>query len=118
MPIKPNIPRDTTGIHEEIINGTLTANAIQKLIKEPEIYLIHDPSDIRKPYSKKSENLGKVRDLNNNIINGYSSHNVVAITPSSKEVHLLSHETYSNKDVRFLKADIVRKIKQNKLPED
>lgn len=105
-------------LDEEIINGTLTANAIQKLKKEPEIYLIHDPSDIRKPYSKKSENLGKVRDLNNNIINGYSSHNVVAITPSAKEVHLLSHEAYSNKDVRFLKADIVRKIKQNKLPED
>jgi hypothetical protein len=108
----------TSDLDEEIINDTLTASAIQKLRNEPEIYVIHDPSDIRKPYSKKSENLGEVRDLNNNIINGYSSYNMVAITPHSKEIHLLSHDVYSNKDARFLKAEIVRKIQQNKLPED
>lgn len=101
-------------LDEDLINDTLTADAITKLSKETDIYLIHDPCDIRKPYSRKTENLGKVRDLKNNIINGYSSHNIVAITPHSKVVHLLSHESYSNKDSRFLRAELVSKIEADK----
>ena len=66
-------------LDDELINDTLTANAINALSNEAAIYLIHDPSDIRKPYSTKAENLGKVRDLQNNIINGYSTHNIIAM---------------------------------------
>jgi hypothetical protein len=80
--------------------------------------LIHDPSDIRKPHSIKAEKLGKVRDLKGNIINGYSTHNIIAITPNSKTVHLISHESYSNKDPKFLKAELVHKIKSKKLEEN
>ena len=57
-----------TELDEELVNDTLTAEAIQSLSNEANIYLIHDPSDIRKPYSTKAEKLGKVRDLKNNII--------------------------------------------------
>ena len=105
-------------LDDELINDTLTANAINALSNEAAIYLIHDPSDIRKPYSTKAENLGKVRDLQNNIINGYSTHNIIAITPNSKNVHLISHESYSNKDPKFLQAELVRKIKAGKLGEE
>lgn len=105
-------------LDDELINDTLTADAINALSNEAAIYLIHDPSDIRKPYSTKAENLGKVRDLQNNIINGYSTHNIIAITPNSKNVHLISHESYSNKDPKFLKAELVRKIKAGKLGEE
>jgi hypothetical protein len=76
--------------------------------------LLHDPSDIRKPHSKKTENLGKVLDLNHRVINGYSSYNVIAVTPYDKEVHLLSHELYSNKSASFLKAEYVKKLAENK----
>ena len=57
-------------LDDELINDTLMAEAIQSLSSEANLYLIHDPSDIRKPYSTKAEKLGKVRDLKNNIING------------------------------------------------
>ena len=36
---------------------------------------------------KKTENLGKVRDLSGNVINGYSIHNAIAIVPNDKTVH-------------------------------
>ena len=77
-----------TELDDELVNDALTAEAIRCLSNEANIYLIHDPSDIRKPYSTKAENLGEVRDLKNNIINGYSTYNIIAITPNSKSVHL------------------------------
>ena len=107
-----------TELDEELVNDALTAEAIQSLAQEANIYLIHDPSDIRKPYSTKAEKLGKVRDLKNNIINGYSSYNIIAITTNSKSVHLISHESYSTKDPKFLKADLVHKVESDKLKED
>lgn len=105
-------------LDDELINDTLASEAIKQLSNEDDIYLIHDPSDIRKPYSKKAEILGKVRDLKGNIINGYSTHNIIAITLNSKSVHLISHESYSNKDPKFLKAELVHKIETEKLNED
>jgi len=105
-------------LDDELINDTLMAEAIQSLSSEANLYLIHDPSDIRKPYSTKAEKLGKVRDLKNNIINGYNTHNIIAITPNSKSVHLISHESYSNKDPKFLKSELVHKVELNKLKED
>jgi hypothetical protein len=107
-----------TELDDELVNDALTAEAIRCLSNESSIYLIHDPSDIRKPYSTKAENLGKVRDLKNNIINGYSTYNIIAITPNSKRVHLISHESYSNKDPKFLKAELVHKVESDKLKED
>jgi hypothetical protein len=105
-------------LDDELINDALIAEAIRSLSKEANLYLIHDPSDIRKPYSTKAEKLGKVRDLKNNIINGYSTHNIIAITPNSKSVHLISHESYSNKDPKFLKAELVYKVELDNLNED
>ena len=58
-------------LDDELINDALIAEAIESVSNEANLYLIHDPSDIRKPYSTKAEKLGKVRDLKNNIINGY-----------------------------------------------
>lgn len=107
-----------TELDDELVNEALTEEAIQSLSQEDSIYLIHDPSDIRKPYSTKAENLGKVRDLKNNIINGYSSYNIIAITPNSKSVHLISHESYSNKDPKFLKAELVHKVESDKLKKN
>lgn len=105
-------------LDEELINDALTADAINKLSNETDIYLLHDPSDIRKPYSAKAENLGKVRDLKSNIINGYSTHNIIAVTHNSKSVHLISHESYSNKDPKFLNAKLVRKIEAGNLDKE
>ena len=92
------------------INDVLLEQACQELSFAKKIDVIHDPSDIRKPHSRKAENLGKVRDLKGNMINGYSTHNAVALVPDDKKVHLLSHVSYSNKDPKFLKAEFIKQI--------
>jgi hypothetical protein len=43
-----------TTLDDELVNDALTAEAILSLSSERSIYLIHDPSDIRKPYSTKA----------------------------------------------------------------
>jgi|TARA_B100001105_G_C22375988_1_gene437251 hypothetical protein len=101
-------------ISPELINKSLMEEVNSQLSSDEEVYLIHDPSDIRKPYSKELGSLGKVRDLKGNIINGYSSYNVVAITPNDKSVHLLSHRSYSNKDAKFLKSEHIKKLNEKK----
>lgn len=101
-------------ISVEKINESLAERFINNNTNMSEAYLIHDPSDIRKPHSKKTENLGKVRDLSGNIINGYSSHNIVGIAGDNKSVHLLSHISYSNKDDKFLKRELIKKLEENK----
>ena len=63
-----------------------------KLNQEDEVTLIHDPSDIRKPHSKEAEDIGKVRDLKGKIINGYSTHNIIALPSNAKKVMLLSNK--------------------------
>ncbi len=100
-------------IEPSLINDSLIGEALNQLSGEDEVYLIHDPSDIRKPHSEKTNNLGKVRDLNGKIINGFSTYNTVAITPKNKTVRLISHESYSNKDDNFLKTETIKAIKSN-----
>ena len=101
-------------LDEQLINDTLMEDVLIKLSGQKEVYLLHDPSPIRKPHSSKTERLGKVCDLNGKIINGYSTHNVIAIIPNQKKIELLYHEAYSNKDPHFLKAEHVKKIQENK----
>jgi len=45
-------------LDETLVNDTLMGEALRKLSSTNEIYLLHDPSDIRKPHSKKTEHLG------------------------------------------------------------
>ena len=98
----------------EIMNNALLDQTCKGLSTAKEINVVHDPSDIRKPHSKKTENLGKVRDLSDNVINGYRTHNPIAIVPNDKAVHLLSHVSYSNKDPKFLKREFIDKLEKNK----
>ena len=104
-------------LEPEIINESLLEQACEKLREAKEMNIIHDPSDIRKPHSKKSGKLGKVRALNGDIINGYSTHNSIAIEPGKREVHFLSHKLYSNNDELFLKREEINKLKKEVLFE-
>ena len=104
----------SSDLSPEIMNDALLDQTCKSLSAAKQIDVIHDPSDIRKPHSKKTENLGKVRDLSGNVINGYSTHNAIAIVPNDKTVHLLSHVSYSNKDPKFLKREIIDKLEKNR----
>ena len=60
-------------LNEEKISNALIENSVEKLNGNNRLYIFSGHCDIRKPYSNKLENIGKVRDLNGNIINGFTT---------------------------------------------
>ena len=90
-------------LNPETISNSLLANSVQSLAEEDSLIVLHDPSDIRKPYAKTLESLGKVRNLDGNIVNGYSTFNSVAVDCSGKTLKLLDSIAYSNGDKAYLK---------------
>jgi len=94
-------------LDDKKISAALLESGVAKLADKSELLILHDGSDIRKQYSSKLEELGKVRDLDGNIINGYSSFNSVAVDLHGKEVTLLDSEVYSNRGEDFIsQADL------------
>jgi hypothetical protein len=89
-------------------------HAVESFKLESSVTVIHDPSDIRKPHSKELESIGKVRALNSKIVNGYSTHNVIALGSDNKTIKLVSNVTYSNKSPKFLKQSIINDIKSGR----
>ncbi|RMG61621.1 MAG: hypothetical protein D6722_19490, partial [Bacteroidetes bacterium] len=82
------------------INEALRAQGIDQLSGETSITVVHDPSDIRKPYAREMEELESVRDLSGRIIPGYKTFNSVAISGEDKRLHLLGcvPKAYSEAD--------------------
>ena len=60
-------------IDDRQISDALIANGIMKLADKDELLVLHDGSDIRKKYASQLESIGKVRDLDGHIINGYKN---------------------------------------------
>lgn len=78
----------------ESINAQTLAMGMSKVGFKDCIELVHDGSDIRKPHSKSLPDLGKVRDLDGDIINGYSTFNSLVISDLDKSIHLLNSTPY------------------------
>lgn len=89
-------------LNDRQITEALIESGVTKLADTDELLIIHDGSDIRKEYASQLENLGKVRNLDGNIINGYSSFNTIAVDLHGKDVTLLGTEIYSNKADNFV----------------
>jgi len=84
------------------ISQALIDNSVEKLSSNKRLYIFSDHSDIRKPYSKELENLGKVRDLNSNIINGFTTLGSIILDENKKELTLSNISVQSNKEATFL----------------
>lgn len=97
-----------SSLESESINEAMLKNGITRLKQNNEIVLLHDFSDLRKPYSTEAESLGKVRDLNQNIINGYSSFNTVAVNMADKQLTLLNSHIYSNKAEEYVTEEEIK----------
>lgn len=82
-------------LNNEKISQALRENSIEAMSGQKQIILIHDPCDIRKKYSKELENIGKVLDLDKNVINGYHTFNTVAIDDDNKQLHLVDTKVLS-----------------------
>lgn len=89
------------------LNISLLANSVDFLKEKVYIIVIHDGSDIRKPWSKKSENLDFVRGLDGKLIHGYPTFNSIAVDLNGKNIRLLQSTPYSTKEKMYLsQADI------------
>lgn len=85
------------------IRSALLSNSVAALTAPGDLIVLHDPCDIRKAHSKELEDLGKVRDLNGKIINGYSSFNSVVVDVHGLTLKLLDTEIYSNRSREYVK---------------
>jgi hypothetical protein len=99
-------------------SDTLMAEVRKKaqisLSKSTRIYIIHDPSDIRKESSASLEYIGKVQSLKKTTINGYKTFNSTAIDPTkSATVDLLGNKTYSTAHPDFVTEETVKLYKND-----
>ena len=99
------------------VSKALEENSIEKFSGVKRLYLPSDHCDIRKKYSWKMENLGKVLDLEKNIINGFFTLNTIAIDENKRDVTLLEIKVFSNKEEKFIKQDELKKLKNGNIKE-
>ena len=103
-------------LDDKKIRASLKENSVKSLIKNDYLILIHDPCDLRKENSEEMERLGKVRALDGEIINGYSSFNTVVVNEKGLNLKLLDTEFYSNRDENYVKSVEVKSSKKLDTP--
>lgn len=65
-----------------------------------ELWLIADPSDLRKPYAQEMPDLMQVKDLDGKLVPGYRTLNVLGVTPGHRGI--LYHRLFSSVAEDFL----------------
>lgn len=85
-------------LDDEKISSVLREETAISLCDEGFVFALHDPCDIRKLYAEKLENIGRVRDLDGNMINGYSTFGTVCLSADGKELHFSDISVFSNGD--------------------
>lgn len=99
-------------LDDKKISDALGENSVNAIGDSNRLILLHDPCDIRKESSKQLENLGKVRSLDNEIINGYSTFNTVAVNENDKRVRLIDLAVYSNGDPHYVTQEELKQYKK------
>jgi hypothetical protein len=65
-----------------------------------ELWLIADPSDLRKPYATEMPDLMQVQDLDGQLVPGYRTLNVLGVTPGRRGI--LYHRLFSSVEEDFI----------------
>ncbi len=86
----------------EHLTQRLREVAVQQLEQAPEdeLWLIADSSDLRKPYAEVMAYLMQVRDLDEHLVPGYRTLNVIGLTPGRRG--LLYHRLFSSQAPDFV----------------
>src|SRR5437868_11259243 len=86
----------------EHLTQRLREVAVQQLEQAPEdeVWLIADSSDLRKPYAEVMPYLMQVRDLDEHLVPGYRTLNVIGLTPGRRG--LLYHQLFSSQAPEFV----------------
>jgi hypothetical protein len=104
-----------TVLDDKKISEALIERSVERLKGNKRLYIFSDHSDSRKPYSRKLENLGKVRALNGSIINGYTTLGSVILDESRKELILSNITVQSNKEPNFLTKKELKEYESGKI---
>lgn len=100
------------------VSEALRENSANKFSDRKRLYAIGDHCDIRKKYSKELENLGKVRDLDGNITNGYSTLATVIVDENKRDLTLTDITVFSNKEDRFITQEELQKYESGKIEDE
>lgn len=86
------------------LNISMLDNASSFFKDKQYLLNLHDVSSIRKPHSEKLPNLGKVKSLEGNLINGYETLDSVCVSIPTGELRLLQCRPFSNGDPNYVRV--------------
>lgn len=92
------------GLDIAALNEMMLRHSVSGLEGTHSVVMVHDVCPLRKPYAQQMENIGQVRSLEGNIINGYESFNSVAI--GQDRLHLLACTPFSSKEEQTDKKEL------------
>jgi hypothetical protein len=97
-----------TVVDESVVRDCLTSTALDSVGDNGFVVALHDPCDIRKPYAKEMEHIGKVRALNGDIVNGYCTFDTVICDGDGKKLRPMDITTYSNGDPAYVTQEEIK----------
>lgn len=109
--------RQVNELSSDKLMASLFSKAELKVQKSSSVYLLHDPCDIRKPYSSDLEQIGDVLSLSGQVIKGYKTFNSVLVDAKKSSLSLLSHQSYSTRDINYIKVETLKSIESGKLKD-
>ena len=83
-------------IDAEHLVEALCKRGVEQLSKSEteELWLVADPSDLRKPYANEMPDLMQVKDLGGKLVPGYRTLNILGVTPGRRGI--LYHRLFSS----------------------
>lgn len=90
------------------VNEFTSQRGSKNLEGQKVVFVPVDGSEIRKQYSKKLENLMRVRDLDGQLINGYRTINSIGVTEDGKRVLLLETIPFSSNEQGFRSENVYK----------
>ena len=105
-------------LDDKKVSKALLENSANKFSDRKRLFIIGDHCDIRKKYSKELENLGKVRDLDGNMTNGYTTLGTVIVDEDKKNVTLADISVFSNKEDRFISQEELKEYENSKIESE
>ncbi len=107
-----------TVLDDKTISQALIEHSVEKLAGNKRLYIFSDHSDSRKPYSRKLENLGKVRSLTGSVINGFTTLGSVILDENKKGLTLSNITVFSNKQEEFLTKKELKDYNNGKIKDE
>ncbi len=89
-------------VDEAVIRQSLSESVVSSLTDSSFAIALHDPCDIRKPYSQSMEYIGQVRSLDGSIINGYGTFDTALCNGVGGGLRPFDITVYSNGDPRYV----------------